>query len=89
MKHLAFIHIHHIPSDTHLYTAEETSPSFEESKAQFSKLAGVISSMDKDNHCIVLETTEGYVILTRKFLADSILRLKSWPNEETPNDNDS
>ena len=42
--------------------------------------------MDKDNHSIVLETTEGYVILTRKFLADSILRLKLFQVEDSVDD---
>lgn len=89
MSYLASIHIFHLPSGTHFYTVEENTPSESEAKVQFSKLAEVISSMDKDNHSIVLETTEGYVILTRKFLADSVLRLKVNPVEEEVNDDAS
>lgn len=76
MSHLASIHIFHLRSGIRFDTVEETASSFEEARAQFSKLAEVISSMEQDNHSIVLETTEGYVILSRKFLSDSILRLK-------------
>jgi hypothetical protein len=32
--------------------------------------------MDQDNHSIVLETTEGYVVLPRKVLSESILHLQ-------------
>ncbi len=84
MSHTASIHIFHLPSGTHFYTVSEPTPSTEEAKEQFSKLAEVISAMKEDNHSIVLETTEGYVILSRKFLSDSILRLKI--EEETDDD---
>lgn len=86
MIYSAAIHIYHLPSGTHLYTVEENTPSESAAREQFSKLAEIISSMDKDNHSIVLETTEGYVILTRKFLADSILRLKLFQVEDSVDD---
>ena len=76
MKNLASIHILHLPSGTHLYTVEEKTPSYEEAKMQLSKLAEVISSLSQDNHSIVLETTEGYVVLPRKVLSESILHLQ-------------
>lgn len=85
MSVLASVSIFHWPSEVQLYTIPETAESEDESSKQFSKLAEVISQMDKDNHSIVLETTEGYVSLTRKFLADCILNLKVI-EEETDDD---
>lgn len=82
MKYSAAIHILHFPTSTQFYTVEEDTSSPEEARQQFSKLAEMISLMEKDNHSIVLETTDGYVMFTRKFLSDCIFRLKLIEVEE-------
>lgn len=86
MSILASIRILHWPSEIQLHTIPETSESEDEASKQFSKLAEVISMMEKDNHSIVLETTDGYVSLTRKYLSDCILSLEVKPEEETDDD---
>lgn len=82
MIYSASIHIFHFSSNTQFYTVEEETPSLVEAREQFSKLAEVISLMEKDNDSIVLETTEGYVMFTRKFLSDCIFRLNFIKVEE-------
>lgn len=88
MKYCAAIHILHFTTNTQFYTVDEYTASPEEAREQFSKLAEVISSMEKDNHSIVLETNDGYVMFTRKFLSDCIFRLKLIEVEEYPDDYD-
>lgn len=85
MKFIANIYIYHIPSKIDFYTIQEVTSSLEEAKKQFSALARTIAMMDRDNHSIVLETTTGPVMFTRKFLSDCFIRLefgeqhnKSW-----------
>ena len=81
MSYFASIQILHLPSGCELETIKEATPSLEEARKQFSKLAETIALLDKDNDSIVLETTEGYIALFRKVLSESIIRLKTNQDE--------
>lgn len=83
MSLLASISISHWPTGVTLHTIPEKATSETDARKHFSKLAEIISLMEKDNHSIVLETTNGYVSLTRKYLSDCVLTLNY---EEDTND---
>lgn len=76
MKVLAFVEIWHPPYNVHFETVKEEAESEENAKEQFEELSKVISNMSSDSHNIVLETTSGDMIFTRKFLSEAILRLR-------------
>lgn len=76
MKILAFIEIWNPNLNVHFDTVQEVAESEKAALEQFNRLSNVISKMSEDNNTILLETTTGYMIFTRKFLVDSIIRLK-------------
>lgn len=76
MKILAFIEIWNPRLNVHFDTVQEVAESEKVALEQFNHLSNLISRMSEDNNTIVLETTTGFMIFTRKFLIDSIIRLK-------------
>lgn len=75
MSVIASVYIYHPPFNIHYHTIEEEYDNATDALENFSKLGDQITNLEKDNETVLLETTSGYVMLNKKFLTDSVLRL--------------
>lgn len=81
MNVIASIHIQHLLFNIHYHTEEGEFENASDALEHFYKLANRISAMEKDNETFVIDASEGRVMLNKKFLTDSVLRLSIFERE--------